>query len=176
MTAMQISIPAPARGATGSRLVLFPPAYRFQFPPLREGRLASRCRRYTLLSISIPAPVRGATRRVVVGPQACRISIPAPARGATGAATGIAREFKISIPAPARGATRLDARHVVLGNYFNSRPCARGDFHRASPRAMRAYFNSRPCARGDSTPLYCRVGLIYFNSRPCARGDPREPG
>ena len=57
------------------------------------------------------------------------------------------------------------------GEYFNSRPCARGDVGYFMGIRGFCYFNSRPCARGD---LFCPPfanAASNFNSRPCARGD-----
>ena len=56
-----ISIPAPARGATFSDDPIAQAIYRFQFPPLREGRRAAVEEDISELKISIPAPARGAT-------------------------------------------------------------------------------------------------------------------
>ena len=79
---LDISIPAPPRGATSAlgatgtaRLFQFPPLREgrqgrglqhtlpliFQFPPLREGRQRKICGECEHHSISIPAPPRGAT-------------------------------------------------------------------------------------------------------------------
>ena len=58
---------------------------------------------------------------------ACLISIPAPARGATEISTALKPHQRISIPAPARGATGNGQALQGGAQYFNSRPCARGD-------------------------------------------------
>ena len=79
----QISIPAPARGAT----------------EIPAGPLKG-------FTISIPAPARGATQLALVKHRVGNISIPAPARGATMQKYHLEPIEIISIPAPARGATR----------------------------------------------------------------------
>ena len=82
-----------------------PPAIKFQFTPLREGRPCWKeyGQRYSF--ISIHAPPRGATR---FKPPS---TVP---------------EF-ISIHAPPRGATSPDSVSRDKRPYFNSRPSARGD-------------------------------------------------
>ena len=55
-------------------------------------------------------------------------------------------------------------RPRMLTSYFNSRPCARGDFRQASPKVRKFHFNSRPCARGDemaysSTNGDCNISI-----------------
>ena len=56
-----------------------------------------------------------------------RISIHAPAGGATKIAHTVQKFLDISIHAPAGGATRQDRERGRRKNYFNSRPCGRGD-------------------------------------------------
>ena len=55
------------------------------------------------------------------------ISIHAPPRGATNVAIRASMANLISIHAPPRGATPLCHGVAVGGEYFNSRPSARGD-------------------------------------------------
>ena len=104
-SALVISIHAPPRGATITRLrsnitsvFQFTPLregrpdmlteysslYQFQFTPLREGRLERPCLYGQRLAISIHAPPRGATKTADVGRCFIHISIHAPPRGATG--------------------------------------------------------------------------------------------
>ena len=145
------------------------------------------------IRISIPAPARGATGIEKGAEFEISISIPAPARGATGQIVPSCRAVHISIPAPARGATWAIELEPLVQNYFNSRPCARGDVRHHGRGHVFANFNSRPCARGDvvgtltlnpafiSIPAPARGATCpatwtarrrpYFNSRPCARGD-----
>ena len=100
----------------------------------------------------------------------------------------------ISIHAPARGATDVLGRQEVQTEYFNSRPCERGDWvsildetigepisiHAPARgatwtqrfrRLHRRYFNSRPCERGDVSVWRRGTDAPDFNSRPCERGD-----
>ena len=122
----QISIHAPARGATGTGKQ---PGQRngFQFTPLREGRLVPARLCWDHWQISIHAPARGATLNRFYGWQSGQISIHAPARGATSPKALVddllkfqftplregrqqpkgtsGRPTEISIHAPARGAT-----------------------------------------------------------------------
>ncbi len=103
----QISIHAPARGATGR--VCGRPAHLRDFNPRsREGSDGRAGSRDPLaLRISIHAPARGATvgNRLENRPEL--ISIHAPARGATNARCKKMIKGQISIHAPARGATQI---------------------------------------------------------------------
>ena len=157
---------------------------------------------------------RGDVRAASRGRGLC-ISIHAPPRGATGvSASRSSVSLRISIHAPPRGATarqnvgdcirvfqftplregRLSQKSITpVGDYFNSRPSARGDSGQRPPSLLNPHFNSRPSARGDAikggsaimykfqfTPLRegrlparfsLRASCTYFNSRPSARGD-----
>ena len=155
--AMAISIHAPPRGATVSSVphYFFPVdfnsrpsargdhrrhkymqgAQKFQFTPLREGRLEEKSKGDVVGRISIHAPPRGATKAKPEPAQLnpdfnsrpsargdgldClanaieNISIHAPPRGATfHALTAAALVFPISIHAPPRGATALSSANA----------------------------------------------------------------
>ncbi len=56
--------------------------------------------------------------------------------------------------------------------YFNSRPCERGDQARAAKRAGRGYFNSRPCERGDLLSFIPAVVGSVFQFSPLREGRP----
>ena len=122
------------------------------------------------------------------------ISIHAPPRGATELRSKIYEAKQISIHAPPRGATPAQKSITPVGDYFNSRPSARGDAHHLRRPNAGGYFNSRPSARGDIDQIVClaaqksisihapprgatparfslRASCTYFNSRPSARGD-----
>ena len=125
---MDISIHAPARGATSAFFdtpylikenfnprsrtgsdasvpTLTPGGTSFQ-STLPHGERRERANAYTGGHIiSIHAPARGATASAVAATTGTQISIHAPARGATGVNTGTASGRMISIHAPARGAT-----------------------------------------------------------------------
>ena len=77
-----ISIHAPPRGATrlAKSIIL---CYKFQFTPLREGRLEAQDAQEEGRKISIHAPPRGATLVAPSFPLPNLISIHAPPRGAT---------------------------------------------------------------------------------------------
>ena len=120
-----ISIHAPPRGATHVLKNRECSTRRFQFTPLREGRL-HRATPSCVLPISIHAPPRGATPVHSANFPSAQISIHAPPRGATEITvyrhksnrfqftplregrpedgSGV-RLFQISIHAPPRGAT-----------------------------------------------------------------------
>ena len=191
----EISIPAPARGATtrsvscsGSRAdfnsrpcergddmykVRKPSIVQFQFPPLREGRLSIKRLRKKGHIFQFP-PLREGR------PWFHFLSICTPS---------------ISIPAPARGATGREKPRNGCGCNFNSRPCERGDALTQYKQARNLFqfpplregrpafcaaiahqsdFNSRPCERGDGRGSPAPGRRPYFNSRPCERGDVRH--
>ena len=123
----KISIHAPPRGATRSFGSSSSISEKFQFTPLREGRLVANGSSVLLM-----------------------ISIHAPPRGATGGGVLLVSLEMISIHVPPRGATFVLRALFCNLNNFNSRPSARGDSLTARARRDSAkHFNSRPSARGD---------------------------
>ena len=127
-----ISIHAPARGATQTVTVLAPKVHTFQSTLPRGERPSLLSTNLFIFVISIHAPARGATPFYMLRPRQHGISIHAPARGATFTARADLLSRKgfqstlprgerqledlrtinpkiISIHAPARGATTFDA-------------------------------------------------------------------
>ena len=146
---IKISIPAPARGATITSEKMSAPS-AFQFPPLREGRHTTSINIRRHAYISIPAPARGATRGGRAGVEAQGISIPAPARGATS-----------------------DSFGRPSGNYFNSRPCERGDS--TLIRHMPLISISIPApARGATLMISASSISSEFQFPPLREGRPHE--
>ena len=140
-----ISIHAPPRGATISRLFGCANDTLFQFTPLREGRHSDVVTLASTFSISIHAPPRGATYRRFLSFLA----------------------LHISIHAPPRGATPPNQRHSRASCNFNSRPSARGDSLAARTRSHHVHFNSRPSARGDaSVPNVLQFHIISIHAPP----------
>ena len=156
LTSKSISIHAPPRGATSIRAGCTSSASAFQFTPLREGRHVSdegvRVHFYfnsrpsargdsctsissVLFTISIHAPPRGATQLIGIG---CGSSI-----------------FQFT---PLREGRRPRSGSCHNRRYFNSRPSARGDYHKsqshlsviisihAPPRGATAVSVRRPCS------------------------------
>ena len=166
-----ISIHAPPRGATSYFDTVPHKATKFQFTPLREGRLTKQYPQ-TIADLFQFTPLREG-RPLFQGRFRRRW-----------------RNFN-SRPS-ARGDTRSQRKQSKQIN-FNSRPSARGDGTCQLPDRKRTHFNSRPSARGDvSSVLHPYGGDIsihapprgatrgggtvvnrwqHFNSRPSARGD-----
>ena len=143
----EISIHAPPRGAT-RRGAAQPSASRFQFTPLREGRLLCFGVELRLFRLFQFTPLREGRREIA------RLSD---------------EEADFNSRPSARGDGNPASKLPSL-LYFNSRPSARGDAGR--PRPVHHHFNSRPSARGDGTWVKLGGGTNgYFNSRPSARGD-----
>ena len=142
-----ISIHAPPRGATDGSA----PSCRilkFQFTPLREGRLAQAELSRANQQFQFP-PLREGRRFQHQRPLLLRNFNSRPsARGDF--AGGIRRIIStISIPAPPRGATpnSLRASAMLLFQFPPLREGRRKETHPV--RFGRFYFNSRPSARGD---------------------------
>ena len=148
-----ISIHAPPRGATWSRVFCVPIGTR----------------------ISIHAPPRGATCPCFRLPPAASISIHAPPRGATQSGLSgcpVARYFN-SRPS-ARGDAGVLAQVVNHDHDFNSRPSARGDRFRSRPSLWHHEFQFTPLREGRPTSSRRKATTTtHFNSRPSARGDQR---
>ena len=143
-----ISIHAPPRGATTCSPRIRWKQSNFNSRPSARG---DEC-----LTSSCPSPM---------------ISIHAPPRGATlpdGASTTSFVAFQFT---PLREGRQSSIINGLQGDYFNSRPSARGDRIGRSDVPCGLYFNSRPSARGDGSTLIARIRRLHFNSRPSARGD-----
>ena len=107
------------------------------------------------------------------GRRAPLISIHAPARGATWGAQRGRSPSVIFQFTPLREGRQERHRLPVYPDYFNSRPCERGDRGRHPMAAPPAHISIHAPARGATT---CRSSCshcrnCYFNSRPCERGD-----
>ena len=100
----RISIHAPPRGATPS-LLAFSNIARFQFTPLREGRLESETNGVLIATDFNSRPSARGDAVVLMTHSADLISIHAPPRGATSCTALHGGAFFISIHAPPRGAT-----------------------------------------------------------------------
>ena len=170
-TRFNISIHAPAGGATWDSLGAGIAEGLFQFTPLREGRRAACAPADALHHFNSRPCGRGDLPPVHHGQREKRISIHAPAGGATGD----------------HDKTRLGQDH------FNSRPCGRGDAQQSQPTAPKPISIHAPAGGAtDLTPFEPIVKLISihapaggatrsgphgpapadnFNSRPCGRGD-----
>ena len=143
---------------------------KFQFTPLREGRHRGTRRHKREYQFQF-TPLREGRPGVDLSDVVMNyISIHAPAGGATAVLDGGELVNNISIHAPAGGATRDSVACVSCG-LFQFTPLREG-----RPRPRLAYtltpnFNSRPCGRGDAYKLTPKLHRSYFNSRPCGRGD-----
>ena len=187
----QISIHAPARGATGcigrgrERLHYFNsrpcergdspkssglPWGKFQFTPLREGRpIPPFASRATSNFNSRPcergdgSPDSHLVEATYFNSRPCE-------RG-NAKTLKSSESLPISIHAPARGAT-IYQRFLLLIFLFQFTPLREGRPVPGGKSAGRLpNFNSRPCERGDSRIWPRRSSGPYFNSRPCERGD-----
>ncbi len=124
---IQVSIHAPARGATRDGRSHFQPR-QFQSTPPRGGRHAA----------GLAAGVSNALFQST------------PPRGGRPAARALLADLDVSIHAPARGATHQVAQDVKNIRSFNPRPRAGGDRQYVTRSSQKSGFNPRPRAGGDS--------------------------
>ena len=170
---------------------------RFQFTPLREGRLDWRCSPWPLGQISIHAPPRGATRANRHRQPRNRHFNSRPSARGDGVSVrkrGISKIFQFT-PLREGRRQRRRSRWKSSGN-FNSRPSARGDDAPPEPMEVLRQFQFTPLREGRQSAAATRGGTpisihapprgatcprpdrrtapCHFNSRPSARGDRRR--
>ena len=163
---------------------------KFQFTPLREGRLANALTSLQVTEFQF-TPLREGRLDAAIG-NAIHIDFNSrpSARGDTSkfGSAWTAGNFN------SRPSARGDDTFVVVpsSSDFNSRPSARGDLtclyysqiylfqftplregrrHRAGGRDNRAQFQFTPLREGRLTEIPQLKWINYFNSRPSARGD-----
>ena len=189
--AEDISIHAPARGATAGGKRRIPPTWNFN-PRSREGSdhtlLILRLQRF---SISIHAPARGATlllvgfvRMTVISIHApargatpgfrqnnsvCPISIHAPARGATLLCHARLKLIEISIHAPARGATSQSGVTFGSGINFNPRSREGSDWFEELD-IFKGPISIHAPARGATRKILVKLQLPQISIHAPARG------
>ena len=214
-----ISIHAPPRGATTSKITSGG-ADVFQFTPLREGRLLKQVglearflfqftplregRRHSVRRRSKPArfqftPLREGRlhlHRIILRRSLFQFT---PLReGRPIRAILQSQGRTISIHAPPRGATFTEKGVVILMDYFNSRPSARGDISTGLINPLKSLFQFTPLREGRRVRTFvfvagnisihapprgathgARKNMLHrmnFNSRPSARGDRKSGG
>ena len=123
-----VSIHAPARGATRSKGGLVGIYTEFQSTPPHEGRLPEPVSAICLFYVfqSTP-PHEGRLHIGGCAPPQPFVSIHAPARGATCSLLRFFPTQQVSIHAPARGATTSGSMCFTVKLCFNPRPRTRGD-------------------------------------------------
>ena len=171
---MNVSIHAPARGATSATLRSTVASMVSIHAPAR-GATIRMDKRNRLAVVSIHAPARGATpfafyractvekfqstpprggRRSVLlmKPIAASVSIHAPARGATQLRSVLLAWHRVSIHAPARGATPAQMPGTPCVGGFNPRPRAGGDPPGQRQRLRTPAVSIHAPARGATAP------------------------
>jgi len=151
MRAEEVSIRAPARGATSVFGDFGCTDIAFQSAPLREGRPKTYCAFPTIsVYVSIRAPARGATL-------ICRLS------------DDIGMRFN---PRPcARGDAAIGPQGITGRLRFNPRPCARGDFSSSTELDTVHVFQSAPLREGRPTQLWTEMRRVQrFQSAPLREG------
>ncbi len=166
-----VSIHAPARGATAGVLFDSPHAGSFN-PRPREGGdwLPSGFPPSTELFQSTPP--RGGRPTINGQISALQAFQSTPPRGGRPTyAVRFGGAVPVSIHAPARGATRLGRSRPVGYYRFNPRPREGGDERLKESRSMGLRFNPRPREGGDSAAAPGSIGYSRFNPRPREGGD-----
>ena len=175
-----ISIHAPPRGATTLGALLKTEREKFQFTPLREGRLVLRFVQMAPTWAFQFTPLREGRQVIrIINRLNFPISIHAPPRGATSSGSSIVLIFLFQFTplregrrkrflqlktittfqfTPLREGRRIACKIPFCCGHFNSRPSARGDSHTEVEMEVHSNFNSRPSARGDGSCflLFCR--------------------
>ncbi len=159
----------PLREGRHHSLLFLPLPSPFQFTPLREGRRINRVVRAADVNFNSRPSARG-DKIVETDCMLPIISIHAPPRGATELRSKIYEAKQISIHAPPRGATPAQKSITPVGDYFNSRPSARGDAHHLRRPNAGGYFNSRPSARGDIDQIVCLAAQKSISIHAPPRG------
>ena len=158
-----------ARGATCGRQPA-PGFPKFQFTPLREGRLAKPSST-TCQSVFQFTPLREGRRWTPLLSNCDRYFNSRPCeRGDQVDDRYFCHCSHISIHAPARGATPGYTFAFISHADFNSRPCERGDAARTSSYGA-DLFQFTPLREGRPVKGRRRAARANFNSRPCERGD-----
>ena len=80
----------------------------------------------------------------------------------------IFHEFQFT---PLREGRHICQEYADKHNIFQFTPLREGRQRAIMALTVWQYFNSRPCGRGDACPRNQKYALPNFNSRPCGRGD-----
>jgi len=170
---VEVSIRAPARGATqgGSRIA--DPGIGFNPRPCARGDEDYRRKCRDPGAVSIRAPARGATCTACRQPRSRPVSIRAPARGAT--SSNVYRyTHQVSFQSAPLREGRPDVYRWAKGRSarFQSAPLREGRLNgKLDTPSMRA-FQSAPLREGRlSAATEAGIQSSGFNPRPCARGD-----
>ena len=160
---LQISIRAPARGATVQLLIRWHFHKNFN-PRSREGSDRNTCQFPFICKLFQSALPRGERRcKNHTDNNTIHISIRAPARGATVSDVPPVSIIVISIRAPARGATHLSTSSFSLSLFQSALP--RGERqYRTCQRHPSVYFNPRSREGSD---INFRQKVLFSLSKNC---------
>ena len=184
----QVSIHAPARGATHVKKMIayqskgFNPrprtggdlsttpinqgSIKFQSTPPHGGRQKSRAIKKPFQVVSIHAPARGATVLIVSNPALQRFQSTPPHGGRPFNPRFFQLQYVVSIHAPARGAT-LSYPDLYVGiKGFNPRPRTGGDNGQIVGWETMKKFQSTPPHGGRHNEIGVSVIYIKFQSTP----------
>ena len=161
-----VSIHAPAWGATLSMVMVSPPCARFN-PRARVGRDSSRRKTFGESRMFQSTRPRGARLRLAKTDfTRLRVSIHAPAWGATRVFAQDADGLHVSIHAPAWGATLLLTDMLELPLFQSTRPRGARRYHSLKINEYARFQSTRPRgARQGQKITKCRL-LQFQSTRP----------
>ena len=165
----RVSIRAPAKGATACSTCARRKCGCFNPRPREGGDLGiGRVNAATFRFQSAP-PRRGRPKILLDRRSDTDVSIRAPAKGATRRQATAETATLVSIRAPAKGATR-SSRKRVASKAFQSAPPRRGRRGRSGGNFVSGEFQSAPPRRGRLGCSARRLGQRGFQSAPPRRG------
>ena len=171
----EVSIHAPARGATSMASISLLYVGSFNPRPRAGGDAGSRSR-WTPLGRFNPRPRAGGDLAQAVPRKCQRVFQSTPPRGGRPARRSRAPSVRWCFnPRPRAGGDRPRPGSVFRSESFNPRPRAGGDLGWRRRRALPNGFNPRPRAGGDLPSDHDGPGDHRFNPRPRAGGDCPRP-
>ena len=167
-----VSIHAPARGATDCAQTMRARTYMFQSTPPRGGRRVRSDRDRRGDNVFQSTPPRGGRQHRSAGcPHDSMCFNPRPRAGGDHSVTQYrSRSMQVSIHAPARGATVSSYRGTVGSSSFNPRPRAGGDHTRTRPSQPSHRFQSTPPRGGRRIRRQASRSLVRVSIHAPARG------
>jgi len=166
---IQVSIHAPARGATAHLYHLFG-SEAFQSTPLREGRHLKKAQKRQMKNVSIHAPARGATTSSLISMSYMKFQSTPLREGRHLVKNDVNNVIVVSIHAPARGATVFPTPNPLPYTSFNPRPCARGDLIIMQLIVMHQWFQSTPLREGRHSNRFSKGDRNHVSIHAPARG------
>ena len=168
---VEVSIHAPARGATFFPLNTKSAKAMFQSTPPRGGRRHYPTVKFFGKLFQSTPPRGGRPLLRAHAANSAGVSIHAPARGATISTAAWPRDWTKFQSTPPRGGRRVDVDGCPSDYGFQSTPPRGGRRLPIPPKTPPRCFNPRPRAGGDAQDMPRLSRTPCFNPRPRAGGD-----